>query len=257
MPVTGRHARLAISALMAGLVSYQAGSAQAATFTVSPTQVYLSAAVPSALVSLRNDSQETLRFELTMHAWDQKPNGEMVLTPTQDVVFFPRLLTLEAGEERKIRVGLAPGVSAGPTERAYRIFVQELPPPRTDAQPPGVRMLTRMGIPIFLQPVAPAPKPALDGLAAGAGRVRFTLKNSGNAHVMPEMIRVDGLAEGGRVAFSEVVNAWYVLAGGLREFDVEVPRSACEGTVAVAVTAKAGEVMLTQRLDTPSGPCHR
>ena len=109
----------AIAALLVG------ASASAATFSVNPTQIYLSGRTTSALLTLRNDSTETLRFQLSAFAWNQSATGEILLEPTQDVVFFPALLTLKQGEERRIRVGST--VSPGAIEKTYRIFVEELP----------------------------------------------------------------------------------------------------------------------------------
>ena len=59
------------------------------SFTVNPTQVVLTARTMSALLTLRNDSDEALRFELSMFSWDQTDSGEMRLTSSEDIVFFP------------------------------------------------------------------------------------------------------------------------------------------------------------------------
>ena len=75
-----------------------AAPAHAATFSVNPTQVYLSGRTTTSLLTLRNDSDEPLRFQLSVFAWDQRPDGEMLLAPTQDVVFFPAMLTLAPKE---------------------------------------------------------------------------------------------------------------------------------------------------------------
>ena len=80
--------RTAVAAL-ALMTLTAASSASAATFTVNPTQIFLSGKTTTALLTLRNDSDDSLRFQLTAFAWQQTPTGELSLTPTQDVVFFP------------------------------------------------------------------------------------------------------------------------------------------------------------------------
>jgi P pilus assembly chaperone PapD len=79
--------------------------AGAATFTVEPTRIALSGRTNSVLLTLRNESTETLRFELSVFRWAQSPSGEVQLEPTEDVVFFPSLLTVGPGESRRVRVG--------------------------------------------------------------------------------------------------------------------------------------------------------
>ena len=110
--------------IAAGLALSQA--AAAATFTVNPTQVFLNRTTRSALVTIKNETDKPVRFQLTMMAWTQDPGGQMQLAPTSDVVFFPSLLTLNGREERRVRVGAE--VPAGPVEKTYRLFIEELPP---------------------------------------------------------------------------------------------------------------------------------
>ena len=91
-------------AICAGLLTSEA---VAATFTVEPTQIVLSGRKSSVLLTLKNDSAEPLRFELSVFSWSQSPSGEMSLEPTDDIVFFPALLTIAPGESRHVRVGSA------------------------------------------------------------------------------------------------------------------------------------------------------
>ena len=63
-------------------------NAHAATFTVEPTQITLSGRTTSVLLTLRNESTEALRFELSAFKWAQSPSGEMQLEATEDVVFL-------------------------------------------------------------------------------------------------------------------------------------------------------------------------
>src|SRR5512141_1630359 len=93
----------ALSIVILGLV-FQAEVMRASAFRVTPIQVELSGK-SSALLTLTNESGQPLRFQISAFSWSQAPNGDMQLNPTQDISFFPSLLTLKAGEERKVRVG--------------------------------------------------------------------------------------------------------------------------------------------------------
>ena len=50
-------------------------------FTVTPTEVNLSASATSALVTLRNGSKVPLRFEVTVFSWSEDERGKMTLNP--------------------------------------------------------------------------------------------------------------------------------------------------------------------------------
>src|SRR6185503_20021570 len=174
----------------------QAGAAAAATFTVDPTQIFLTGRSGSVLLTLRNESTEVLQFQLSVFAWAQSPSGEMRLEATEDIVFFPTLLTLKPMETRRVRVGSATAQEV--REKTYRIFVEELPP--TNAVGNGVRVLTKMGIPIFVRPVKEVATATLSDLRQQEGALRFTLTNAGTVHVVPQSIKVRGLA-GSNAAF--------------------------------------------------------
>ena len=229
-----------------------AAAVYAATFTVEPTQIHLSARAPSALLTLRNESSETLQFQLSLFAWAQSPTGEMQLEPSEDIVFFPPLLTLKPKETRRVRVGSATSQEA--REKTYRIFVEELPPASTTVG--GVRVLTKMGIPIFVRPVKEVAAATLSNLRQQDGSLRFALTNAGTVHIVPQRITVRGLA-GSNTIFEQALDGWYVLAGGRREFDVVVPGNACARVTAIVVDVQFASGKLQQRLPTPAGACGR
>ena len=230
-----------------------ANDAAAATFNVSPTQVFLNGRTSSALLTLRNDSQEPLRFQLSVFGWDQSPSGEMTLTPTDDIVFFPALVTLAPKEERKIRVGRV--VAAGDVERSYRIFVEELPPLESvTSGNAGVKVLTKMGIPIFVRPAREATALAIKDIAGRNGSLRFAVANSGTVHVVPEKVVVRGFANGAPV-FEKQLTSWYLLAGGRRDFDLPLSAPDCARATAYQVEIAFGESKVDQRVDAPAGIC--
>jgi fimbrial chaperone protein len=240
---------LAVAWLWGGLL---AGAASAATFTVDPTQIFLSGRTGSVLLTLRNESNETLQFQLSVFAWTQNPSGQMELEPTEDVVFFPTLLTLKPKETRRVRVGSATPQDV--REKTYRIFVEELPP--IDKISNGVRVLTKMGIPIFVRPVKEVATATLNDLRQQDGTLRFTLANAGTVHVVPQSIKVRGLA-GSNTAFDRELEGWYVLAGGRREFDMAFPKNACAQVTSIVVDVQFASGKLQERLQTPNGACPR
>ncbi len=148
-----------ILGIVIGAMLY-AAAAHAASFTLNPTEVVLKSGSMTALLTLKNENTRPLRFQITAFKWDQDATGNIVLTETTDVIFFPKLLTLNAGEERKLRIGTTAIVGA--VEQTYRLFVEELPDdaPTTASM---VRVRTRMGIPIFVQPTKASAAAGNDG----------------------------------------------------------------------------------------------
>jgi len=229
-------------------------AARAADFTVNPIQIFLSAQTKSAILTIQNTSTEPLRFQLNAFAWAQDATGQMQLTPTTEVIFFPRLLTLAPNEQRIVRVGASAPPS--PAERTYRIFVEELPPSAQQAAPPGqVRVLARMGIPIFVEARAARADLRLGPPVLQAGRVTFELRNAGNKHAVPLDIRLQGLDATGATVWERSQDAWYILSGDRRIYEVPVEREDCLRTRAVAVQVKVGEQTLTERVDVPAPAC--
>jgi fimbrial chaperone protein len=240
--------------LWLGLTLCQAEPAWAASFTVTPTHVLFSPKTRSVMVTLRNHGTEAVRLQLNMFAWAQSPQGEMQLTPSEDLVFFPALLTLAAGEMRHIRVG--PATPFAETEKTYRLFVEELPPlvTPTDA-PTGIRVLTRMGIPIFLQPAHVVQQGRIEDIAVRHGRLAFQVKNSGNVHFLERAVRVRGVGANDASLFDHQEAGWYVLAGTARTRELALPPEACAHIHTLAVEVRMEKATLQERLDVPPNAC--
>lgn len=213
--------------------------APSATFKVSPIQIYLSAGKSSELLAVENQSTESVRLQVTAFAWNQSPRGEIELTPTEDVVFFPALLTLEPGKERKIRIGVSK--LAGAVERTYRVFVEELPPlerPSEVGNRSEVKVLTRFGVPIFVQPAKLSRGGAIENAKLESGTVKFQVKNTGNAAFSLISVRASGTGADGSQTFANQAAGWYVLAGGERVYEIAIPEADCRRTTTISLEAK-------------------
>jgi len=242
-----------MAAVMVVVGAVPPAPASAATFSVNPTQIALSARVTSALLILRNESDETLRFQLSAFNWAQGVTGEIQLQPTEDVIFFPALLTLAPKEERRIRVGTT--VTPGAQEKTYRVFVEELPSAEGSRAGAAVRVLTKMGIPVFVRPARETAAATLADLGLRGGTLHFSLGNTGTVHVIPEKIRVRGVGARGEAVFEREVAGWYILPGGRRDFDLPLPPVECTRTASVQIEAAFESMSLEESLQTPAGAC--
>jgi fimbrial chaperone protein len=241
--------------LLASLAWAWAAPTQASSIGVNPVQLRLQPGAASTLLVLRNDGDKPARYELSVFAWRETPEGEMELSPTQDVLFFPQLFALQAKETRSVRVGAA--VAFGPVEKSYRLIVQELPPTEKPEASPGVRMLNRVILPIFLAPNAPHVSERVDGLAVSSHKFKFHLRNTGNVHLKPRAVVAQAVDASGEKLFGHTWDGWYVLAGGERVYGLDIPERVCKLVRTLTVEVQAGAGVIREALETPGGACLR
>ena len=218
-------------AILAVLLATHA--AARSNFTVTPTEVNLSASATSALVTLRNASKLPLRFEVTVFAWSEDERGQMVLNPSSDVTFFPKLVELAGGASRNIRVGINAGL-ARDVEQSFRLFIEELP---DQSAPKGnaVALRTKIGIPVFVRPAKPVRSAEIAGVSVENGKVLARVRNTGNLHISVDTISVTGTGGSAAPTFTKEGPGWYVLPGATRIFEVPMTAAECKSTTAVAV----------------------
>lgn len=244
MSSLGRAAVIA-AALLGG------GPVRAGQFEVSPIRVLLSPAAKSDLLEVTNRGDAEARFQVTTFAWREPPEGEMQLSETKDLVVFPSMFALKPGQSRKLRV--ATQVPFGAAEGSYRVIVEELPAPKTEAQASAVTMLMRMSIPVFLRTDSHSATPVIVEVAASAGELSFVLKNQGTRHFIPKALRVVGLRGTERVAPLDVAG-WYVLPGGSRKHKVTLTPELC-AEKRLVVELETDERNLSASYELPAGAC--
>lgn len=253
--MTNRPATLARVAAATALLISIGGAARARALEISPTLIQLSPEEKSAVLRVRNEGAGEVRFQVQVMRWSETPQGEMQLAPAPDVIVFPRLLALRPGEARILRVGA--GVAFGPVEKSYRIFLEELPPAEKPGGPAQVRVLSRIGIPVFLAGNDAAPRLSIEDLQLSAGRVEFTLRNRGTAHDRPAELRLSLLDAAGKELFQKSINPWYLLAGGERHYEESVPEAVCARVRELKVEAGGPRGKQTASRAVPDGTCAR
>jgi len=203
--------RSVLLALTVGAALAGAAPAHAGNFVVDPVVAVLTPRAPSTLLLMSNTGTGPLRFELSSSEWSQGPEGQIILAPTDDVIFFPQLFALEAGAKRKIRVGMV--APAAEMEKSYRLLVAQLPSLASERPASGIELVTRLSIPVFVEPALIRKGGALASVGATGRKVSFQVTNDGNVHLVVEKATVTGLNGAGTPAFTREAKGWYVLAG--------------------------------------------
>ncbi len=165
-----------------------AGWAQAGSFEVNPVGLTLSGTHSTGVVTVTNASDSLTVVQLQVVAWSQE-NGEHVYTPTRNVLATPPIFTVPVGGQQTVRLGLMTKPDAK-LETAYRLFLQEVPPPN-ESGAQGLQVLLRVGIPVFVEPaVATAPELHWSARRLSATEISVEGVNDGSAHVQIEKLKL-------------------------------------------------------------------
>lgn len=224
----------------------------ASSFQVNPVRVTVTSQASSTLLTVRNESGERLRLQVESFAWDQNRQGEMILNATEELVVYPSLLTIEPGDQRNVRIGVKN--AAVPAEKSFRVFLEELPS-AVKSESIGIRILTRVGIPVFVQPNKPESRGQIDKLAVDKSGLTFELLNRGNVHLLPERVKVKGMGTNGDVSYEQDLSPWYVLTGGARDYRLKIPNPECSRIKEFTIEVTLDSGVLTQQAPMPMGIC--
>lgn len=225
-----------------------AGAAPASEFSVSPIRVELQRGVRSAAVTVANDDAQPLRMQLRLVEWMQDADGKDLYRESDDLVYYPRLMTVQPGEKRLVRIGVK--APPGSEERSYRLYIDELPPAGAVAPvSSGVSFTIRFALPIFVAPAGDRARGAIDSIALHDGKLRVAVRNPGN-----RTFRITTVAARGG-AFGDEAGGWYLLPGATRVYRFDIPRDACRGLRRLEVTVKADRLALEGGLDVAAGMC--
>jgi fimbrial chaperone protein len=188
------------------------GSALAGSFKVVPVRLSFDARSKSAVVKITNEGEEKVTVQLDAKTWSQDDAGVDLFEETADILFFPRMATIEKGEERIIRVGYQGKPTTG--EQTYRLFIHELP-----VVIPGemaIKFALTMSIPIFISPHKEISDWRIEEVGLADESLKVKVRNSGNSHLVVSNIKASGLDDSGADAFSRTVSGWYSLPGSTR-----------------------------------------
>jgi fimbrial chaperone protein len=185
---------------------------------------------------VENDDEQKLSFQVRLFEWTQTAEGKDDYKESQDLIWFPQLFAIAPKEKRVIRVGLkGAGFAALPAEKAYRLFIEEIPGPAPAGAAPSIRIVLRFGVPLFAAPAVPRKSGVIEAVEEKPGKLAFRVRNDGTQSIKFDPLRLqrdaDLIAEG---------QGWYVLAGATRAFEIAVDRAKCApGTMEVVAASES------------------
>lgn len=209
--------------------------ARAAEFELSPTRVRLDARHLVDTVQVGNSGAAPLQFEVTVSSWRMGDDGAWQLAPSDDLVVHPLLLEIAPGRKARLRVGLLlPPTDPG--EAAYRIELQEQATAATAGSGSGVRMLTKISLPVFVAGSADGqPAPMLQAPHWQGDALAFVLRNAGDAFLPPQTLSLQLRAGDGSVLQRQQLQGNYVLAGASLPLRVQAAAALCARTTELAL----------------------
>ena len=227
----------------------------AGEFSVSPIRLELGAAARSGVIVVKNDGKEKLGFQLQAFEWSQDAAGKDQYVESRDLIFFPKIMTVEPGEEGVVRVGTK--TVAVPTEKTFRLFIEELPGPVKAQQVPGatLNVMIRFGAPVFVAPVSPSDSAEIFSLDMAKGVLAVSVRNTGNRHQVVEGIQLAGVDAQGKEVYALTLADRYLLAGATKPYTATIPVEQCAKISSLSVELKTDKVGVKRKLDVTRAMC--
>jgi fimbrial chaperone protein len=247
---------LLLSIVAVSLV-FSACAVQAGEWRVTPIRVNFERGARIGTVNVRNDGDAPMNFQVKAMAWAQDAEGKDQYEETNELIFFPKLLAIPPHEERVIRIGLR-GPGGGAKEKTYRLYVEEVSPPRKDPNEGGatVAVTVRFAVPLFVFPTKEEPGGQLVKTELDKGTINAFVLNSGNTHFRVTTLQFKGKTAKGEETFSQSLNGWYVLHGITRTFSIPVPYEACRKTDLIDVEISTDrKIVLTGSMPVDKSQC--
>jgi fimbrial chaperone protein len=224
----------------------------AGSIKVVPTKVFLGGGKKAEVLKVINEGDDKVTVQVEAMKWTEDESGVDKYEPTEDIVFFPKIFTVEKGKEWLLRIG-AKSQKPETKEASYRVFLQEIP-----VSKPGGSQLTmalRLSVPVFIKPVREVRSWELVNAELSKESLLIRVKNTGNSHISVSRMKAAGLDSSGKEIFKTEEAGWYVLPGVTRTFGMKIPGKECRDASVIRVTAEVGEASKDTKVDVDKSLC--
>ena len=201
-------------------------SIQAASLSVNPVIITLSASDSIAAMTLTNNGSDEVVMQASVNAWSIRDNEEHYAATTALIV-SPPVFQVAPGKSQIVRIGLSDTAPQG-VEQSFRVFLEQAPATPGDESaadaaargPRGVQMMLRLGIPVFVKAAGVSSSQLVwQAKRLTNGRLQITVENQGNAHT--KISRLMLMDKGKTIATAEQLS--YLLPSSRRHWVLDVP----------------------------------
>lgn len=214
-----------------------------ADFRVQPTTLDLGSKVKSGVFSVINNGNEKIDFQISVKEWNQDEKGKDIYTDTKEIIYFPKVMSVDANSQRAVRIILKTPPSS--REKTYRLFVEEIPVQKktddVDAKKnikAGLTIAFRFSMPIFVKPIRLQESCVIDKIGMSNSMLKAVVKNPGNVHVKLRNVKFSGKAADGKELYSKEIAGWYILNGLSSSYETEIPKELCGKLAKIEMSAQ-------------------
>lgn len=207
----------------------------AGDWRVIPILLQLDQKTRSGVVTLYNEGQNKVSLQVKSYAWSQDSAGKDQYQEDAELIFFPRLLTIEPGKSQVLRVGLQ--IPATGVEKTYRLFIEEIPEARNADQGATIAIALRFGLPIYAAPLKSESRGEFVEAILAKGKVETVIKNTGNIRFRIQTVQLIGKDASGGEMWRQKLDGWYLLSGVSRPYIFTLPTEECRKTATLELLA--------------------
>lgn len=211
--------------ILSFLLLFIVNTGLAGDWRVIPIKMFLGPKAKSGSVRLINNDSAPLNLQVTAMTWRQDESGQDIYEETEDIIFFPRVMTVPAGKEQVLRAGIK--IPATTIEKTYRLFIEEIPE-ATRTGSAAVTVAVRFGLPIFVAPLEEKIGAEITDAEIKGGVFNGSAVNNGNIHFLPSKVSLIGKDSSGQELFIETLKPWYLLANMTRPYRYELKHEQCQ-----------------------------
>ncbi len=221
-------------------------------FSVNPVRIFFNSENKTNVLTITNESNENVTLQIKAVTWTHDEDGKGIYSPTEDIIFFPKIVTIKADEKKIIRLGVR--VPGEKQEKTYRLFLEEIPAPST-TENTAVKIIMNVGVPIFLSPVKTEAKGVIEKIDISKGDLNFVVRNDGNVHLILQSVRVTGVgASGGEVYGTEIAGG-YLHHGKSRGFTIKIPEENCLNIINIDIEIKTDRLSIEEKREIAKEKC--
>jgi len=228
------------------------GNILAVNFSISPIRVFFDASQKTNTLTIKNESDEPVTLQLKAVEWGQDEDARSVYSPTRDIIFFPKLVSIEPNQKKLVRLGA--GTAHTELEKTYRLFIEEIPQPGL-SDTTAVKIVMKVGVPVFIAPMKDEVGGNIETISLLKSELSMKVRNEGNTHFTIRSIKVAGNNSFGEEVYSAEIGGGYVHGGKDKGFTIKIPEAKCLEMQTMNIEIKTDRLSLGKKLDVVKKMC--